>query len=102
MKCRKVILEIAKIEINENVLWYNSKRKGLGKEFSFEIRKTLNYIADFPLAFPVKYDEIRVAVVAVFPYTVHYYYDHINNTVFVSCVFHDFNDPEIPLHRDLF
>ena len=102
MKCRKVILEIAKIEINENVLWYNSKRKGLGKEFAFEIRKTLNYIADFPLAFPVKYDEIRVAVVAVFPYTVHYYFDQINNTVFVSCVFHDFNDPEIPINRTLF
>ena len=101
MKCRKVILEIAKIEIKENVLWYNSKRKGLGKEFASEIRKTVNYIANFPLAFPIKYNEIRVAVVSVFPYTVHYYFDQPNNTVFVSCVFHDFNDPEIPLHRNL-
>lgn len=44
---------------------------------------------------------MRVAVVAVFPYTVHYYFDQSNNIVFVSCVFHDFNDPEIPLHRNL-
>ena len=91
-----------KFKIKENVLWFNSRRKGLGKEFSFEIRRTINYISDFPLAFPMKYDEIRVAVVNVFTYTVHYYYDQINNTIFVSCVFHDFNDPEIPLHRNLF
>jgi toxin ParE1/3/4 len=101
MKCRTVILEIAKIEIKENILWYNSKGKGLGKEFAYEIRKTVNYIANFPLAFPIKYDEMRVAIVAIFPYTVHYYFDQINNIVFVSCVFHDFNDPEIPLHRNL-
>ena len=42
MKCKKVILEIANIDIKENVLWYNSKKKGLGKEFAFEIRKTVN------------------------------------------------------------
>ena len=99
MKCKKVISEFAKLDIKENAIWYNSKRKGLGKEFILEIRKTVNYIADFPLAFPVKYDEIRVAIVAVFPYTVHYYFDHTNNIVFVSCVFQDKNDPEIPSQR---
>ncbi len=46
----------------------------------------VNYIIGFPEAFPVKYDEIRVAVVAVFPYTVHYYFDQANNTV-LSVVF---------------
>jgi hypothetical protein len=99
MKCKKVISELASFDIKENVLWYNSKRKGLGKEFAFEIRKTVNYIVEFPLAFPIKYNEIRVAVVSVFPYTVHYYFDEPNNTVFVSCVFHDANDPEIPILR---
>jgi hypothetical protein len=73
--------------------------KGLGKEFISEIRKTLYYIIEFPLAFPIKYNEIRVAVVAVFPYTVHYYFDQINNTVFVSCIFHDRNNPEIPIKK---
>ena len=49
------------------------------------------------LAFPIKYDEMRVAVVAIFQYTVHYYSDQNKNTVFVSCVFHDNNDSEIPI-----
>lgn len=99
MKCKKVISEFAKLDIKENAIWYNSKRKGLGKEFSLEIRKTVSYISEFPLAFPVKYNDIRVAVVAVFPYTVHYFFDQTNNTVFVSCVFHDNNNPEIPSQR---
>ena len=41
MKCKKVISELAGFDIKENVLWYNSKRKGLGKEFALEIRKTV-------------------------------------------------------------
>ena len=99
MKCKKVISELASFDIKENVLWYNTKRKGLGKEFALEIRKTVEYIIEFPLAFPVKYNEIRVATVAIFPYTVHYYFDETNNTVFISCVFHDSNDPAIPAKR---
>jgi hypothetical protein len=99
MKCKKVISEFAKLDIKENALWYNSKRKGLGKEFTLEVRKTVNYITDFPLAFSIKYNDIRVAVVDIFPYTVHYYFDQISNTVFVSCVFHDSNDPKIPNQR---
>lgn len=99
MKCKKVISELASFDIKENVLWYNSKRKGLGKEFALEIRKTVEYIIEFPLAFPIKYNEMRVAVVSVFPYTIHYYFDQANNTVFVSCVYHDSNDPEIPINR---
>lgn len=99
MKCKKVISELASFDIKENVLWYNSKRKGLGKEFALEIRKTVEYIIEFPLAFPIKYNEMRVAVVSVFPYTIHYFYDEIVNTVFISCVFHNSNDPEIPINR---
>jgi hypothetical protein len=99
VKSKKIISELASLDIKENAFWYNSKRKGLGGEFTSEIRKTVNYIVEFPLAFPIKYGEMRVAVVAVFPYTIHYYFDQDKNTVFVSCVFHDSNNPEIPLNK---
>ncbi len=72
MKCKKVIAASVKQEIKENALWYNNQQKGLGKQFTTQIRKTINYIADFPLAFPEKYTNIREAVVAIFPYIVHY------------------------------
>ena len=40
MKSKKVISELAIQDIKETALWYNSKKKGLGKEFTSEIRKT--------------------------------------------------------------
>jgi len=49
MKCKKVIAASVKQEIKENALWYNNQQKGLGKQFTTQIRKTINYIADFPL-----------------------------------------------------
>jgi ParE toxin of type II toxin-antitoxin system, parDE len=99
MKCKKVISEFAKLDIKENAFWYNSKNKNLGNEFLFEIRKTVNYIVEFPLAFPIKYDDIRVAQVDVFPYSIHYYFDEPENTIFITCVFHNSNNPEIPTNR---
>ena len=53
MKCKKIISELAVQDIKEATLWYNSKKNGLGKEFTAEIRKTVNYIVDYPLAFPL-------------------------------------------------
>ena len=47
MSCKKVISELAKLDIKKNAEWYNSKRKGLGKEFTFEIRKLLIIVPIF-------------------------------------------------------
>ena len=94
MKCKKAISELAVQDIKETALWYNSKKKGLGKEFTSEIRKTVNYIVDYPFAFPVKYNEIRLAVVAIFPYTIHYFFDEICNTIFVTAIYNDARNPD--------
>ena len=99
MRCKKAISAEVKQDIKQNALWYYTRQKGLGIQFTTQIRKTINYIADFPLAFPEKYADIRVAVVDVFPYTLHYYYDQLLNTIFVTCIFHDANDPEILKNR---
>lgn len=91
--------ELAVQDIKEAALWYNSKKKGLGKEFTSEIRKTVNYIIDYPLAFPIKYNEIRLAVVAVFPYTIHYFFDEDVNTIFVTAIYNDARNPDIWKNR---
>ena len=94
MKSKKVISELAIQDIKETALWYNSKKKGLGKEFTSEIRKTVNYIVDYPLAFPIKYNEILLGVVAVFAYTIHYFLDETSNTVFVTAIYNDAKNPD--------
>ena len=95
MKCKKVISELAIQNIKETALWYNSKKKGLGKKFTSEIRKTVNYIVDYPKAFPIKYNEIRLAVVAVFPYTIHYFFDNTKNLIFIIAIYNDARNPDI-------
>jgi hypothetical protein len=52
------------------------------------------------ITFPIKYDDIRVALVDVFPYSVHYYFDENLQTVFIVCVYHNSNNPEIPKSRN--
>lgn len=94
MRCKKIISELAVQDIKEAALWYNSKKEGLGKEFTAEIRKTVNYIVDYPLAFPIKYNEIRLAVVAVFPYTIHYFFDESSNSIFVTAIYNDARNPD--------
>jgi plasmid stabilization system protein ParE len=101
MKCKKVISEFAKQDIKEIALYYNIKRKGLGKEFTSEVRKATTYIVDFPEAFQTRYNEIRVALVDVFPYSIHYFFDSNKNTVLITAVYRDSRDPEIWNDRNL-
>jgi plasmid stabilization system protein ParE len=101
MKCKKTISDLAQRDIREIALWHNTKSKGLGKRFTTEVRIATNYIVDFPEAFQSRYDGIRVATVAVFPYCIHYYFDTNNNTVFVVGVYRDSRDPEIWKERNL-
>lgn len=101
MKCKKSIAALAKQDIKEIVAWYNSKSKGLGKRFMTELRTTTNYISNFPEAFQLKYDEIRVVPITFFPYSMHYFFDSNNNTVFITGVYHDSRDPEIWKERNI-
>ena len=71
MKCKKAISDLAKQDIKEIATRYNSKSKGLGKRFITELHTTTNYISDFPEAFQLKYEEIRVVPITVFPYSIH-------------------------------
>jgi plasmid stabilization system protein ParE len=101
MKCKKIIAPLAEQDIKEIALHYNSKRKGLGKEFTQEVRKATAYIVDFPEAFQIRYNQIRVTLVDVFPYGIHYFFDQINNTVFITAVLRDSRDPENWKNRSL-
>ena len=52
--------------------WYESKRLGLGREFSQELHRIIERMADDPLVFPRIHRETRRAVLARFPYAVYF------------------------------
>lgn len=89
-----IILPLAKLDISEAAAWYNSKQKGLGKRFTKEVRSKVLFIRENPKACAIRYDEIRCAVLDVFPFMVHYTIDEANKTIIVVAIFHTSLNPE--------
>lgn len=64
---KSIILPLAKQDIREAALWYNQRNKGLGKKFTAEVREKIRFIRENPPASNVRYDDVRTAVLNIFP-----------------------------------
>jgi hypothetical protein len=58
----------------------------LGKKFTKEVRDIVLYIKQDPQAFSIRYNEVRTAVLKVFPFMVHYSMDESNKTLIITAV----------------
>ncbi len=92
---KSIILPLAKEDIQDASLWYNGKQKGLGKIFTKEVRKKVHFITQNPNSCNIRYDNIRTAVLDVFPFMLHYTVDENNKTVLISAVLHTSRNPDI-------
>jgi plasmid stabilization system protein ParE len=92
---KSIILPHAIEDIREAAKWYNKKRDGLGKRFTADVREKVRFIRQNPTASNVRYDDVRTAVLEIFPYMVHYSVNEANKTVVVSAVFHTSRVPEL-------
>ena len=85
------LLSPAAIEIEEAVLYYESKEPGLGNELLIEYEKALSHICLFPKAWSIiGENEIRRCLLERFPYCILY---SIIKTEIVICAF-------MHLHRE--
>ena len=91
---KAIILPLAKQDISEAANWYKSKQKGLGKRFTQEVRSKVLFIRQNPKISAVRYDDVRTAVLDVFPFMIHYTVDDQNKTVIISAVFHTSLNPD--------
>lgn len=90
-----IILPVAADDIRQIALWYNQKHKGLGKRFIEELREVIKYLKQDPKSAAIRYDEVRVAVLKIFPFMRHYTIDEINRTLIIAAVFHTSRNPDI-------
>jgi plasmid stabilization system protein ParE len=90
-----VILPIAKRDIQEAALWYDKRKKGLGKKFTASIRQKMNLLKTHPFSTSIRYDEIRTAVLDIFPYMMHYSVDESKKIILISAVLHTSRNPDI-------
>ncbi len=92
---KAIILPLAKEDVREAAKWYNKRQEGLGKRFTAEVREKVHFIRQNHTASNVRYDGVRIAVLNVFPFLVHYSVDENNKTIIVSAVLHTSRDPKI-------
>ncbi len=91
---KSVTLPLAKEDILDAARWYNKQSQGLGKRFTEEVRDSVRYIRQNPTTFSLRYDQVRTAVLNVFPFMIHYTLDEKNKTVIISAVLHTSRDPK--------
>lgn len=90
-----VMLPIAKRDIQEAALWYNSRQKGLGKRFTGHVRQKIKLLKQSPFIYSVRYDNIRTAVLEVFPFMIHLSVDEQKRHVIISAVLHTSRNPDL-------
>ncbi|MBI2729429.1 MAG: type II toxin-antitoxin system RelE/ParE family toxin [Sphingobacteriales bacterium] len=73
-------------EIKAAADWYNKQQKGLGKRFKGHFKKEADKIKQNPFARSVRYEDVRFAVIAVFPYAIHYTIDEQSATIIVQAL----------------
>lgn len=94
MMYKAIILPLAQLDIKAAALWYNIQKKGLGKRFSSQIREKVRFIQLNPNAVFTRYDDVKTAVVDVFPFMIHFTVDEPNKLIIVSAVFHTSLNPD--------
>ena len=99
MKSFKLVIKSnAQLDLKENINWYNSQRKGLGKTFYTYIKDKTKQLQNHPYSAENRYLDIRTAIVEKFPYMIHYIVDYDNKTIIVLAILHtSLNTSKYPL-----
>ncbi len=69
---RVSIEEDAKFDIAEGYDWYSKVSERICASFLFEIKKTLDYLAENPFLFQIVYKDFRQVPVKKFPFVILY------------------------------
>ncbi|KAA0990142.1 type II toxin-antitoxin system RelE/ParE family toxin [Dyadobacter aurulentus] len=84
----------ARLDTREAALWYNEQRPGLGKRFTNFVKGKLELISKNPYLYEVRYSNIRLAQLPIFPFSIHFRIDEISKTVVIFAVFHMSLNPD--------
>jgi plasmid stabilization system protein ParE len=96
---KSIILPLAKEDIREAAKWYNKQQNGLGKRFTAEVREKVHFIRQNPQASNIRYKNVRITVLNMFPFMLHFTIEEKNKTIIVSAVLHTSRNPELWKNR---
>jgi len=92
MSYKVVILPLARQDILEARVWYKDKSVDLPKRFVQQLKSVVERLRIRPQVHAVRYKNVRIANLSVFPYAVHYTIEE--NIVVILAVFHVALNPE--------
>ncbi len=83
-----------KDDIIDIVAYYKSIHINLAEAFLDRLEETRKYILDFPLAFQIKYKNVRTILLAQFPYQIHYIVDDEKKQIVILAIIHAYRNPK--------
>jgi hypothetical protein len=87
-----LISKLAEIEINEAIEFYESRRKGLGKQFFTYLKGYFEIVKVDPELFAIKKQPcFRELTLKKFPFVI--IYEVFNDEIIMYSVFHTFRNP---------
>ena len=72
MEYKLKLLPVAYQDLRKAKNWYLGINPKLGEDFKLKINETLEYIQQSPNHYQKKHNNLRLAIVTRFPYTVYY------------------------------
>lgn len=93
MKSKIKYAVFVKEDILEDVQWYNNAQKGLGSKFLKQLKEKINYIAKEPETIQLRYQDVQIAIIKTFPYTIHYQYIKEEKSIYILGIFHTSINP---------
>jgi len=94
-----IYLPLVYDDIKDTNDFYNSRKKGLGKEFVNSIKLELKTILKNPLLFEIKYNNTRINFMKRFPFGIHFEIQENTNRIVVKGVYHTARNSEIWYER---
>lgn len=81
----------AEEEIAEAYFWYEEREPGLGDRFFQALKRSVKAVALQPEIHPLRFDQVRRALVQKFPYAI--YFEHDEEFIYVHSVHHQSRNP---------
>ncbi|MCX6319256.1 MAG: hypothetical protein NTW29_18405 [Bacteroidetes bacterium] len=79
-------------DIEQAFQYYNNQASGLGYAFIDIVDSFFQKISEVPFASAIRYDNVRVKPVTIFPFTIHYTTEDIKKQVLILRVFNTWQE----------
>lgn len=93
MTRRLIVHPAAQLDIEKAASWYESRRTGLGEEFTAQLDQLFQRIAVVPFQFPALDHDVRRGLLHRFPYAI--YFSINEATIAIIAVLHQHRNPDI-------